>query len=134
MNVSDWLNLSPSLLSDWLNLSPSVFSDWLNLSPSLVSDWLNISPSLLLEGGASAMDRGYTRSMASAAYIREPVWPSGKTSGLYAEEPQFESASALLSLQKLSYADSLVTLSHTINETLKWFSSLPILMQESFWW
>ena len=28
----------------------------------------------------------------------------------------------------------LVTLSHTSNETLKWFSSLPILMRESFWW
>ena len=28
----------------------------------------------------------------------------------------------------------LVTLSLTINETLKWLSSLPILMQESFWW
>ena len=28
----------------------------------------------------------------------------------------------------------LVTLSLTINETLKWLSSLPILMQKSFWW
>ena len=28
----------------------------------------------------------------------------------------------------------LVTLSLTINETLKWLTSLPILMQESFWW
>ena len=28
----------------------------------------------------------------------------------------------------------LVTLSITINETLKWLSTLPILMQESFWW
>ena len=28
----------------------------------------------------------------------------------------------------------LVTLSLTINETLKWLSLLPILMQESFWW
>ena len=27
-----------------------------------------------------------------------------------------------------------MTLSRIINETLKWFSSLPILMQESFWW
>ena len=27
-----------------------------------------------------------------------------------------------------------MTLPLTINETLKWFSSLPILMQESFWW
>ena len=28
----------------------------------------------------------------------------------------------------------LATLSLTINETLKWLSSLPILMQKSFWW
>ena len=27
-----------------------------------------------------------------------------------------------------------MALSLTINETLKWLSSLPILMQESFWW
>ena len=27
-----------------------------------------------------------------------------------------------------------VTLSITINETLAWLSSLPILMQVSFWW
>ena len=27
-----------------------------------------------------------------------------------------------------------VTLSLTVNKTLKWLSSLPILMQESFWW
>ena len=27
-----------------------------------------------------------------------------------------------------------MTLSLTINETLKWLSSLPILMQESVWW
>ena len=29
---------------------------------------------------------------------------------------------------------SVVTLSLTINETLKWLSSLPILMQKLFWW
>ena len=28
----------------------------------------------------------------------------------------------------------LVTLSLTVNEILKWLSSLPILMQELFWW
>ena len=28
----------------------------------------------------------------------------------------------------------LVTLSLTINETLKWLASLPLLTQESFWW
>ena len=61
----------------------------------------------------------------------EPVWLSGKALGWKAEGPLFESASALLSLQKLGLVDT-VTL--TINETLKWLSSLPTLMQESFWW
>ena len=45
------------------------------------------------------------------------------------EGPRFDTASAHLSLQKLWFVDSLVTLSLTINETLKWLSSLPILMQ-----
>ena len=68
--------------------------------------------------------------------LGKPVWPSSKAIGWYeAEGPLFESASALLFLQKLWSVDScLVTLSFTINETLKWLSSLPILMQESFWW
>ena len=30
----------------------------------------------------------------------EPVWPSGKALGWYAEGPRFDTASALLSLQK----------------------------------
>ena len=34
---------------------------------------------------------------------------------------------------KQAHLDSLVTLSLTIIETLKWLSSLPILKQESFW-
>ena len=42
-------------------------------------------------------------------------------------------ASALLSLQKLRFMDT-VTLPLTINETQQWLSSLPILMQGSFWW
>ena len=33
-----------------------------------------------------------------------------------------------------SYGHCLVTLPCTINETLKWTTSLPILMQKSFWW
>ena len=32
------------------------------------------------------------------------------------------------------WTQSCLTLSLSINETLKWLSSLPILMQESFWW
>ena len=57
----------------------------------------------------------------------EPVWPSGK-------EPRFESVSALLFLQVMVCGHCRVTLSLTVNETLKWLPSLPILMQESFWW
>ena len=88
----------------------------------------------------------------------EPVWPSGKALGWWAEGPRFESASALSSLQTLWSVDTglwlcpsqlmklacdfvphnwwnwLVTLSLTIDETLKCLSLLPILMQESFWW
>ena len=59
------------------------------------------------------------------------MWPSGKALGWKAEGPRFESASALLSLQKFWSVDTvlIVTLSLTINETLKWLSSLLILMQ-----
>ena len=41
---------------------------------------------------------------------------------------------ATLSLQKLRSVDTviIVTLSLAINETLKWLSSLPISLQESF--
>ena len=49
--------------------------------------------------------------------------------GWKAEGPRFDTASALLSLKRLWFVDSLVTLSLRINETLKWLSSLPILMQ-----
>ena len=44
--------------------------------------------------------------------------------------PRGRTSSVLLSLQKDC---GLWTLSLTINEILKWLSSLPILMQESFW-
>ena len=41
----------------------------------------------------------------------------------------------LSSLQKVVVCGCcLVTLSLTINETLKWLSLLPTLLQESFWW
>ena len=65
----------------------------------------------------------------------ETVWRSGKALGWSAEVIRFESASALLSLPKkvVVCGRCLVTLSLTINETLKRLSSLPILMQESFW-
>ena len=46
-----------------------------------------------------------------------------------------DSALALLSFSKFVVCGHcLVTLSLTVNKTLKWLSSLPVLMQESFWW
>ena len=40
----------------------------------------------------------------------EPVWPSDKALGWYTEGPQFESALALLSLQKLCSVDTVLWL------------------------
>ena len=52
-----------------------------------------------------------------------------------AEGPRFESALDLPSLQTLQSVDTVLwLLSLTIDEILKWFLSLPILMQQSFWW
>ena len=53
----------------------------------------------------------------------EPVWPSGKAG------KQRDLGSNPLRLSFL-----FVTLSLTINKTLKWLSSLPTLIQESFLW
>ena len=80
-----------------------------------------------------------TLSSASSSIVylseHEPVWPSGKALGWYAETSRFDSASALFVFKKVVVCGHcVVTLSLTINETLKWLSSLPILMQESFWW
>ena len=68
--------------------------------------------------------------------LREPVWPSGKALGSEAEGHQFESAhfGSPFSSKVVVCGHCLVTLSLTINETLKWLSSLSILMQESFRW
>ena len=40
------------------------------------------------------------------ATFREPVWPSGKAVGWQAEGPRFDTASVLLSLQKLRSVDT----------------------------
>ena len=58
----------------------------------------------------------------------ELVWPSGKALGWEAEGPRFDP----LRLSFLFKNCGLWTLScdfaHTINETLKWLTQLPILM------
>ena len=66
----------------------------------------------------------------------EPVWPSGKAllrlvSGRTSVRYRFGSP---FSSKVVVCGHCLVTLSLTVNETLKWLSSLPILMQKSFWW
>ena len=72
----------------------------------------------------------YYMPLGTGGGASEPVWPSGKQKDL---------GSILLRLSFLFKkvvvcGHCLVTLSLTINETLKWISSLPTLMQKSFWW
>ena len=67
----------------------------------------------------------------------EPVWPSGKALG-WQVGSSIDSASALPPLHLFEKVvvcgHCLVTLSLTINETLKRLSFVPVLMQKSFWW
>ena len=63
--------------------------------------------------------------------MSEQVWPSGKlVSRGTSVRIRFCSP---FSSEVVVCGHCLLTLSLTINETLKWLSSLPILMQESFW-
>ena len=61
----------------------------------------------------------------------EPVWPrlvSGRTSVRYRFGSPFSS-------ERLWFVDTVLWLCPSLpTETLKWLPSLPILMQESFWW
>ena len=50
----------------------------------------------------------YVGTEVGMAREREPLWPSGKAYGWQAEGPRFESASALLSLQKLWSVDTVL--------------------------
>ena len=66
----------------------------------------------------------------------DPVWPGGKALGFCwsrgtSVRIRFGSP---FSSKVVVWGHCLVTLSLTINETSKWLSSLPTLMQESFWW
>ena len=63
----------------------------------------------------------------------EPVWPSGKA-GKQKGLGSIPLRLSFLFKKVVVCGHRLVTLSLTINETLKWLSSLPVLMQESFWW
>ena len=67
-------------------------------------------------------------SWIGPCFIARGVSRFGPALGWQAEGPRFESASALLSFPKVWSVEtqSHVTLSLTINETLKWLSSLSI--------
>ena len=58
----------------------------------------------------------------------------GQTDPIRKQAGLEDSSGLLLSLLFNSCGHCLVILSLTVNETLKWLSSLPIFMQESFWW
>ena len=47
--------------------------------------------------------------------LGEPVWPSGKALGWYAEGPRFESAPALLSLEKLWSVDTVLIVTQFVD-------------------
>ena len=93
---------------------------------------------LLISPGFCTLSHRHSRGMSGQSfwcpiYRSQPVWPSGKAGkrkGLGSIPLRF----CLLFKKVRIYGLCLVTLSLTINKTLKWLSSLPILMQGSFWW
>ena len=66
---------------------------------------------------------------------KEPVWPRGKAleAGSKRASVRFLFVSPFSS-KVVVCGHCFMTLFLTITETLKWLSSLPTLMQESFWW
>ena len=72
----------------------------------------------------------FTQKSKSADSLRGPVWPSGKGLGWYVDDtrliPRFGS---LFCSRVVGHWHCIVTLPLTVNETSKWLSSLPILMQ-----
>ena len=63
--------------------------------------------------------------------LRKPVWPSGKAAWLVSRRTSVRSASVFLPLLFKNYGlwTRSCELAHTINETLKWLTQLPTLMQ-----
>ena len=79
--------------------------------------------------------QAYTNTQCTAN-SGEPGWPSGKALLRLVSKrtsARFRFISPLSSIFVVC-GHCLVTLSLTVNETLKWLASLPVLMQESFWW
>ena len=77
---------------------------------------------------------GLKTSVLFQAFNSKPVWPSGKEAGKQKGLGVIPLLLSFLFKKVVVCGHCLVTLSLIINETLKWISSLPILIQESFWW
>ena len=110
---------------EYHELSCLPFLGWAALLNYLVREHCSFECSNLKSG----------RDKSRACYLffpGEPVWPSGKAK---AEGPRFDTASAVLSLQKGCGLWTVLWLCPSLpTETLKWLSSLPIFMWKSFWW
>ena len=94
------------------------------LRHSLNLPWAACAVYILIKAGMVALS------------ICEPVWPSGKALARLVSRGtsvriRFGSP---FSSKAVVCGHCLVTLFLTMNETLKWLSSPPILRQESFWW
>ena len=107
--------------------------------------WLKIQyPTLTLRGEQMSLSRFCGRKVIclliyrkSQLLLSEPVWPSGKALGKRKDlGGSGDTALVLLSVSSKrlwSSVDYTVFVLHNY-ETLKWLSSLPTLMQKSFWW
>ena len=74
-----------------------------------------------------------TKCRRASLRLCEPVWPSGEAG----KQKGLRSIPLWLSFfvkKVVVCGHCLVTLSLTINEILKWLSSLPVVVQESFCW
>ena len=91
---------------------------------------MKISPfsTFSLNGGLDNTDRYYNYGYQDASgWSTRPTCVNSSYNGAGGGISPFSS-------EVVVCGHCLVTLSLTINETLKWLSSLPISMQESFWW
>ena len=70
------------------------------------------------------------KSNVSKIRLSEPVWPSGKALGWYAEGPRFDPLRLSFFFKKIVfYGHCLATLPTQLLKTLKWLTQLPTLMQ-----
>ena len=89
----------------------------------------------MTEGGDNQKPMNHDLLQHCAA--RGPQWPSGTARrwlGWQAPDGVCSNPALFSVFLSKVVVCGLVTLPLAINGTLKWLSSLPILMQESFWW